>query len=78
MKNITVLLLLIATQAYSQCSGFLDFDFNPQYPQNSTYPPNTEVVFCGTMTGWDGNNQGSNWFEGFGLTLGNGWASVTP
>ena len=78
MKNILILLLFVTTQAYSQCSGFLDFDFNPQYPQNSTYPPNTEVVFCCTMTGWDGNAQGSNWFEGFGLTLGSGWASVTP
>jgi gliding motility-associated-like protein len=78
MKYILILLLFITTQAHSQCAGFLDFDFNPQYPPNSTYPPNTEVVFCCTMIGWDGNDQGSNWFEGFGLTLGSGWANVSP
>ncbi len=30
------------------------------------------------MTGWNGNAQGSNWMEGFGLTLGAGWVVVNP
>jgi gliding motility-associated-like protein len=30
------------------------------------------------MTNWNGNDQGSNWLEGFGLTLGTGWINVTP
>jgi gliding motility-associated-like protein len=30
------------------------------------------------MTNWNGNAQGSNWLEGFGLTLGTGWINVTP
>jgi len=70
--------LFLTINSYSQCSGFMDFDFNPQYPPNSTYTPGTEVTFCCTMTGWDGNSEGNNWFEGFGLTLGSGWESVTP
>ena len=81
MKNIILLLflgLILSVNTFSQCSGFMDFDFNPQYPPNSTYPPNTEIVFCCTMTGWNGNGEGANWLEGFGLTLGDGWASVTP
>jgi hypothetical protein len=80
MKKIISLLIgiVLSLNVISQCSGFMDFDFNPQYPTNSTYPPNTEVVFCCTMTGWDGNAQGSNWFEGFGLTLGSGWVNVSP
>lgn len=56
----------------------MDFDFDPQYPPNSTYAPGTEVTFCCTMIGWDGNAEGNNWFEGFALTLGSGWESVTP
>jgi gliding motility-associated-like protein len=75
---ITLGLTLISLVGISQCSGFVSFDFNPQYLPNSIYPPNTEVVFCCTMTGWDGGNQGSNWFEGFSLTLGSGWANVLP
>jgi gliding motility-associated-like protein len=75
---ITLYLTLISLVGISQCSGFLDFEFNPQYPPNSTYAPGTEVTFCCTMTGWDGNTEGNNWFEGFGLTLGSGWESVTP
>jgi len=80
MKKIISLLIgiVLSLNVISQCSGFMDFDFNPQYPTNSTYPPNTEVVFCCTMTGWDGNAQNSNWFEGFGLTLGSGWVNVSP
>jgi gliding motility-associated-like protein len=30
------------------------------------------------MTNWNGNAQGSNWLEGFGLALGTGWINVTP
>jgi gliding motility-associated-like protein len=36
------------------------------------------VELCVTQDGWNGNAQGSNWFEGFGLTLGEGWESVVP
>jgi gliding motility-associated-like protein len=30
------------------------------------------------MTNWNGNAQGSNWLEGFGLTLGSGWVTINP
>jgi gliding motility-associated-like protein len=80
MKKVISLLvgIVLSLNVLSQCAGFIDFDFNPQYPPNSTYAPGTEVTFCCTMTGWNGNDQGVNWFEGFGLTLGSGWESVTP
>ena len=72
--------IILSLNLLSQCAGFMDFDFNPQYPPNSTYPPSTVVTFCCTMTGWDGNDIafGTNFFEGFGLNLGEGWTSVTP
>jgi len=70
--------IILSLNVVSQCSGFMSFDFNPQYLPNSIYTPGTEVTFCCTMTGWDGNDEGNNWFEGFGLVLGSGWESVTP
>ncbi len=30
------------------------------------------------MNGWNGTNFGSNWVEGFGITLGPGWVSYSP
>ena len=64
MKKIISLFvgIILSLNVLSQCSGFMSFDFNPQYPPNSIYTPGTEVTFCCTMTGWDGNDEGNNWF----------------
>lgn len=65
--------------SYSQCSGPVNIDYiNPGPSATNTYPPNSTVEVCVTMTGWDGTATGSNWLEGFGLNLGVGWISVTP
>jgi len=75
---LTLSILLKSLISYSQCSGDITYTVDiPPGPDN-TYPPNTVVTLCVTMTNWDGNAQGSNWFEGFGLTLGTGWINVNP
>ena len=45
---------------------------------NGNYEPGTVVTMCYTMSGWNGTGFGSNWLEGFGLTLGPGWVSYVP
>jgi len=80
MKKLTLLFfsLLLNIISYSQCAGDITYDLSIPPAADGTYPPNTVVELCVTMTNWNGNAQGSNWMEGFGLTLGAGWTIVTP
>jgi len=80
MKHLILLLsiLLSSLTSFSQCGGALTFDLSTPPAADGTYPPNTTIELCVTMTGWNGNAQGSNWMEGFGLTLGAGWVVVNP
>jgi gliding motility-associated-like protein len=80
MKKILLpfLLSLHFLISHSQCSGDVTFTLDTPPAADFTYPPNTVVELCVTMTNWNGNAQGSNWLEGFGLTLGTGWIDVTP
>jgi gliding motility-associated-like protein len=80
MKKILLpfLLSLIFLSSHSQCSGDVTFTLDTPPAADLTYPPNTVVELCVTMTNWNGNAQGSNWLEGFGLALGTGWINVTP
>lgn len=61
--------------SYSQCVGSQTFTLTPQ-PVNNTYNPGQIVTLCYTLNSY--TQSGSNWFEGFDLNLGPGWASVTP
>jgi gliding motility-associated-like protein len=78
MKKIFLLLLLIPNIVIGQCSGNLSYTLSIPPGPNNTYPPGSVVELCVTMDGWNGNDQGSNWFEGFYLALGWGWQTVTP
>ena len=76
MKLINVILFVFLTYfGYSQCVGTQSFTLTPQ-PTSGTYLPGQTVTMCYTMVGY--NQAGTNWIEGFDLTLGSGWASVTP
>ena len=75
---LTISTLLLSLVGYTQCSGDITFTTNPNPAMDMTYPPNTDVTLCVTMTNWNGNAEGSNWFEGAGLTLGAGWVNVVP
>ncbi len=77
MRTILFFLLLIPNIVLSQCVGVQSFTLTPS-PTNGTYEPGTVVTMCYTMNGWNGTNFGSNWIEGFGLTLGPGWVSHSP
>jgi len=77
-KLITIFLLLLSFTTYSQCAGDITFTLNPTPNLDNTFSPGEVVEMCVTLTGWQGNDQGSNWLEGFGLTLGPGWDVVTP
>ena len=70
--------LIINLNLLSQCAGDITYTLSTPPNPDLTYPPNTLVGLCVTMTNWNGNAQGSNWLEGFGLTLGSGWVVVTP
>lgn len=80
MKHFISLLsvLFLSLISYPQCGGDITFDLSVPPAADGTYPPNTTVELCVTMTNWNGNAQGSNWLEGFGLTLGFGWEVITP
>jgi hypothetical protein len=75
---LTLSILLTSIIGYSQCEGVITYTIDTPPGTGSTYPPGTTVQLCVTMTGWNGNAEGSNWNEGFGLNLGLGWATVTP
>jgi gliding motility-associated-like protein len=82
MKSISKLFLFLivfcqSINLLSQCAGEITYTLSPVSPDN-TYAPGSTVELCITMNGWNGNSQGSNWLEGFGLTLGTGWISSTP
>lgn len=70
-----LVILLSCNYALSQCAGTQTFTLNPA-PVNGTYNPGQLVTLCYTMTGY--TQTGLNWFEGFDLDLGPGWASVAP
>jgi hypothetical protein len=76
MKIINVILFVILTYfSYSQCNGTQSFTLTPP-PSGGTYNPGQVITMCYTMNGY--SQAGTNWIEGFDLTLGPGWASVTP
>jgi hypothetical protein len=61
--------------ALSQCAGTQSFTLTPA-PSAGTYAPGQTVTLCYTLNSFTQTN--SNWFEGFDLNLGAGWASVAP
>jgi hypothetical protein len=76
MKLFQIILFFISTYwGYSQCNGIQSFTLTP-LPIGGTYNPGQVVTMCYTMNGY--TQSGVNWIEGFDLTLGTGWASVTP
>ena len=77
MRTILFLLLLIPNIILSQCAGVQSATLSP-LPVNGNYEPGTVVTMCYTMNGWNGTNFSSNWIEGFGITLGQGWVSYSP
>jgi hypothetical protein len=80
MKRVIVslCLTLISLIGISQCTGDISYTLSVPPNADNTYPPGTVVELCITMDGWQGNAQGSNWFEGFFIVLGGGWQTVTP
>ena len=76
MKLFVVILFVFITYfSYSQCNGTQSFTLTTP-PSAGTYLPGQTVTMCYTMNGY--TQAGTNWIEGFDLTLGAGWASVTP
>jgi len=76
MKLINVILFVfISYFGYNQCNGTQSFTLTPP-PSSGTYLPGQTVTMCYTMNGY--TQAGTNWIEGFDLTLGPGWSSVTP
>lgn len=73
--RLVIFILLFCNYALSQCAGTQTFTLTPP-PAAGTYQPGQTVTACYTMTGY--SQAGTNWIEGFDLTLGAGWASVTP
>lgn len=77
MKKYLISLFFISliNIVFSQCVGTQSFTLTPP-PVAGMYQPGQNVTLCYTMVGY--NQTGSNWIEGFDLTLGSGWSSVTP
>ena len=73
--RLVIFILLFCSTAFSQCNGTQSFTLTPM-PVAGTYLPGQTVTACYTMTGY--TQAGTNWIEGFDLTLGAGWATVTP
>jgi hypothetical protein len=76
MRLINVILFVFITYfSYSQCAGTQSFTLTPS-PVGGTYLPGQTVTMCYTMVGY--SQAGINWIDGFDLTLGAGWVSVSP
>jgi hypothetical protein len=77
MKTFTLMVIafLWGLSLYSQCNGTQTFTLTPAAIAG-TYNPGQVVTLCYTMNGY--TQTGTNWFEGFDLNLGPGWATVTP
>jgi len=73
--SILTFLSFISLFCIGQCVGTQSFTLTPP-PVGGTYLPGQTVTMCYTMVGY--SQAGTNWIEGFDLTLGPGWASVTP
>ena len=67
--------MLLCGTAYSQCNGTQSFTLTPP-PVGNQYLPGQTVTMCYTMNGY--TQAGTNWIEGFDLTLGPGWSNVQP
>jgi len=80
-KLILILLSLISISTYSQndCMGTESNVTVSPAPVNGGWAPGTPVQFCITYNNWN-LNIGTNWCEGFDITLGSGWIgnSITP
>jgi len=75
-RSIIILLFTLFTICgYSQCVGTQSFTLTPP-PVGGTYNPGQVVTLCYTLNSYTQTN--FNYFEGFDLNLGPGWASVTP
>jgi len=70
-----LVILLFCGYTHSQCNGTQSFTLTPP-PTAGTYTAGQTVTMCYTMTGY--TQAGTNWIEGFDLTVGAGWATVTP
>jgi gliding motility-associated-like protein len=79
-KLLAILLVLLNFCSYSQqdCMGTESYNVNP-LPQNGGYAPGTTVEYCITFNNWN-TTPGTNWLEGFDMTLGSGWdlSTLTP
>jgi hypothetical protein len=75
MKQLLLIFMLLFGYAFSQCAGTQSFTLTPP-PSAGTYNPGQVVTLCYTLNSFTQTN--SNWFEGFDLNLGAGWASVAP
>ncbi len=77
MMKFFILLIttIMGSHIFSQCAGTQSFTLTPQ-PINNTYNPGQTVTLCYTLNSF--TQTSSNWFEGFDLNLGAGWASVAP
>ena len=72
---ILVIFFIVNFFTIGQCNGVQSFTLTPP-PVGGTYLPGQVVTMCYTMNGY--TQAGTNWIEGFDLTLGPGWASVAP
>lgn len=73
--RLVIFILMFWSYAFSQCAGTQTFTLTPA-PVNNTYNPGQIVTLCYTLNSFTETN--TNWFEGFDLNLGAGWASVAP
>ncbi len=59
----------------SQCAGLENFTVSPTMDQ---YPGGTQIQVCYYMSGWNGTPNGTNWLEGFEISLSPGLSNLTP
>ena len=67
----------LSVNAQNDCSDCLQGSYltTTPAPTNGTYPPNTQVTFCYTITSF--NQVSANWLHGVIPTFGSGWNPTT-
>jgi gliding motility-associated-like protein len=70
--------LSVVVSAQNDCMGTQNVVVNPP-PAGGGYAPGTVVEYCVTYNNWN-TGIGTNWLEGFNLTVGAGWdlSTLTP
>lgn len=73
--RLIIFMISCISYAFTQCAGTQTYTLTPA-PLDNMYDPGQVVTLCYTLNSFTQND--FNYFEGFDLNLGSGWATASP